>query len=93
MTAVAETMPARTIPGMPRGKRKDDADASEPHGDSRKVRKPTAALFARIDLTLQQVFVAEVEKVRPKTSAQAVVEMLIEAWLVERGVWPVQGGN
>jgi len=54
-------------------------------------RKQTASIFARISPQLAQVFNDQVEAIRPKTSASAVVEMLIERWLTEQGYWPPPG--
>lgn len=82
MTSATDTMP----PIM--------AKKTPPPDDEKRGRgrppgaRPTVTVFARVAPELGEAFAAEVSKLRPKTSVNAVVEMLIEEWLKDRGAWP-----
>lgn len=70
-----------TLPDM--GSRKEPKKQGRPPG-----RKLTAPLYARADPALVHAFNEYVEKLRPKTSASAVIEMLVEQLLEKEGLWP-----
>jgi hypothetical protein len=65
----------------------DQSPSPEPEKKSPK-RRPAVTLFARVEPDLGNAFKAHVETIRPKTSDQAVIEMLIERYLKELGLWP-----
>jgi hypothetical protein len=69
-----------TIGGMPK---KKPGKPGRPPG-----RKPTAPIFARIDLDLFQAWHDHVERLKPKTTINAMVALAIEEYLRSKGDWP-----
>jgi hypothetical protein len=51
-------------------------------------RRPPITLCAVVDPDLGQAFNECVDSLRPKTTTQAVIEMLIERYVAESGKWP-----
>jgi hypothetical protein len=87
MKAIADALLAGRIPGMAT-KKKGDSPKKKPN------RKPAFILYGRIDPDIGHDFSNFVEALRPKTSNAAVMEMLIERYLVEQGVRaPKEEGN
>ncbi len=68
-----------TLPVMANNKKKP----GRPKG-----RKPTYALYARIKPALGKAFEAYIESIQPRTSATAVIEMIVEQYLTSVGHWP-----
>jgi len=54
----------------------------------RTTRAPPITLCAGVDPDLGQAFNEYVDSLRPKTTTHAVIEMLIERYLTESGMWP-----
>ena len=77
---------AATMPDMAR--KKTTSDQSQP---GKPNRRPSVTLFARVDPALGQAFNEYVDSLRPRTSTQAVLEMLIEQHLTQLGRWPTAG--
>jgi hypothetical protein len=71
------------MPGM--SSKKPNRKPGRPQG-----KRQTAPLYARVDPRLADAFNGHVDTLRPKTSASAVIEMLIEQFLSEAGKWPPQ---
>jgi hypothetical protein len=67
------------------GRRKTTSDQPDDPGKPRSNRKRGAAIFTRLEQGLYDEFTAAVETLQPRTTAQAVVEMLIKRWLVDHG--------
>lgn len=70
---------AGTMPHMPKEKPK----RGRPQG-----RRQTVSLYARVDPDLAQVWNDYVESLRPKTSSNSMIELLIEDYLRAKGLWP-----
>lgn len=51
-------------------------------------RSPAVTVYARLPPELGKAFNRHIDTLRPRASAQAVVEMLVERWLTEEGKWP-----
>lgn len=51
-------------------------------------RKETVPLYARVDPGLATVFKAYVDTIKPKTSDSAMIGLLIEQFLTDKGLWP-----
>ena len=53
-------------------------------------RRPSTAVYVRLNPELADVFDRHVDSLRPKTTTTGVVSMLIEDWLRQQGLWPPQ---
>lgn len=67
------------------GKKNTKADGG---GQKQPNRRPAVTLQARVEPALGQAFKDHVATIRPRTDVQAVMELLIERYLVELGKWP-----
>lgn len=80
-----------TMPVMGKAKKdKPEATKVEKKGQNR---SPAVTIFARIDVGTGKDFLKYVDSIRPKTTATAVIEMLIEEHLQKlkaAGLWPPQ---
>lgn len=65
----------------------------KPKGDEESNSPSSYTVYVRIDPALGEAFDAEIKTMRPKPSARAVVEMLIEEWLKSRKAWPPKEGG
>lgn len=82
------TAAAATMPGMSKKRPNASQEGGKPEKPEKPGRRPSVVLFARVDPALGNAFNDHVQSIRPKTTTQAVLELLIEQYLEGLGLWP-----